>query len=155
MTSPNWPASCSEFAPRPGRLALFLEGGYDAAALASSVEATLGALLGRPTRRRQPTYGRPGAGRVASGRTTRRRAIDGLGAWSERPALLGSLSDRFPARRLSRAAMHEHRAVCVGDAVLADRADQHADELTVAAAADDEQVGALGGLDEGRVRDAR
>ncbi len=35
-----------DFAPRPGRLALFLEGGYQAAALAASVEATLGALLG-------------------------------------------------------------------------------------------------------------
>ncbi len=33
-----------EFASRPGRLALFLEGGYDAAALTSSVQATLGAL---------------------------------------------------------------------------------------------------------------
>ncbi len=34
------------FAPRPGRLVLFLEGGYDPRALRSSVTATVGALLG-------------------------------------------------------------------------------------------------------------
>ena len=37
----------AEFAPRPGRVALFLEGGYDLDALRSSVASTLGALLGR------------------------------------------------------------------------------------------------------------
>ena len=57
-----------EFAPRPGRLALFLEGGYDATALASSVEATLGALLGRPApaHAERPT-GWARVGRVACG----------------------------------------------------------------------------------------
>ena len=40
----------SEFVPRPGRLALFLEGGYERAALQESVAATLGALLGSPYR---------------------------------------------------------------------------------------------------------
>jgi hypothetical protein len=48
--------------------------------------------------------------------------------------------------------MHEHRAVRVGDAVFADRTDEHADELAVAAAAHHEQVGALRELDEGRCR---
>ena len=56
-----------EFAPRPGRLALFLEGGYDATALASSVEATLGALLGRPATAGEADAGRPRIGGVAGG----------------------------------------------------------------------------------------
>ena len=47
----DWPASCASSRPGPGRLALFLEGGYDAGVrCASSVEATLGALLGPPRR---------------------------------------------------------------------------------------------------------
>ena len=49
-----------EFAPRPGRLALFLEGGYQHAALASSVEATLGALVDGRGDGVAPTYGGPG-----------------------------------------------------------------------------------------------
>jgi acetoin utilization deacetylase AcuC-like enzyme len=36
----------ADFAPGPGRLALFLEGGYDLEALRDSVSATLGTLLG-------------------------------------------------------------------------------------------------------------
>jgi acetoin utilization deacetylase AcuC-like enzyme len=36
----------SAYAPRPGRLVVFLEGGYDLEALRSSVSATLGALVG-------------------------------------------------------------------------------------------------------------
>ena len=44
--------------------------------------------------------------------------------------------------------MHEHRAFGVADAVLADGADQHADELAVSAAPDDEQVRALRGFDQ-------
>jgi acetoin utilization deacetylase AcuC-like enzyme len=67
-----------EFAPRPGRLALFLEGGYDPTALASSVEATLGALLGRPTSAQGPTQGGPGLAELRAGRTERRRAIDAV-----------------------------------------------------------------------------
>jgi acetoin utilization deacetylase AcuC-like enzyme len=67
-----------EFAPRPGRLALFLEGGYDATALASSVEATLGALLGRPAPAERPTQGGPGLAALRADRTERRRAIDTL-----------------------------------------------------------------------------
>jgi acetoin utilization deacetylase AcuC-like enzyme len=42
-TSPIWPGCVSAYAPRPGRLAVFLEGGYDLEALRSSVAATLGA----------------------------------------------------------------------------------------------------------------
>jgi acetoin utilization deacetylase AcuC-like enzyme len=71
-----------EFAPRPGRLALFLEGGYDLAALASSVEATLGALLGRPApaHAERPTRGGPGLAELRADTTERRRAIDTLRA---------------------------------------------------------------------------
>jgi len=46
--------------PRPGRLALFLEGGYDLEALRTSVAATLSALLGGPYRAEAPTSGGPG-----------------------------------------------------------------------------------------------
>jgi acetoin utilization deacetylase AcuC-like enzyme len=67
-----------EFAPGPGRLALFLEGGYDATALASSVEATLGALLGRPARGAAPTHGGPGLAELRASTLARRRAVDAL-----------------------------------------------------------------------------
>jgi acetoin utilization deacetylase AcuC-like enzyme len=67
-----------EFAPRPGRLALFLGGGYEAAALAASVEATLGALLGRPGAAPMPTQGGPGLAQLRADGTARRRAIDAV-----------------------------------------------------------------------------
>ncbi|MFZ0249866.1 MAG: histone deacetylase, partial [Acidimicrobiales bacterium] len=65
-----------EFAPRPGRLALFLEGGYDLGALASSVEATLGALLGRRAVAAVPTSGGPGLAQLRADASARRRALD-------------------------------------------------------------------------------
>jgi acetoin utilization deacetylase AcuC-like enzyme len=66
----------AEYAPQPGRLALFLEGGYDATALRTSVTSTLDELLGgsRPVDR--PTNGGPGRDHVEAARATRRRAID-------------------------------------------------------------------------------
>jgi len=66
----------SEFAPRPGRLALFLEGGYDPASLSSSVEATLGALLGLPGHAGPRTSGGPGMVQLRSARPERLHAID-------------------------------------------------------------------------------
>jgi len=48
------------FAPAPGRVAVFLEGGYDLRALRGSVEATLGALLGARCEPELPTSGGPG-----------------------------------------------------------------------------------------------
>jgi len=48
------------FAPRPGRLVLFLEGGYDLTALRQSVTTTLSALLGGNERPEAPTAGGPG-----------------------------------------------------------------------------------------------
>jgi acetoin utilization deacetylase AcuC-like enzyme len=41
----------AEFAPQPGRLVVFLEGGYDLTALRLSVSDTIGALLGGSDRR--------------------------------------------------------------------------------------------------------
>ena len=57
----------SEFAPVPGRLALFLEGGYDLGALASSVQSTLGALVGRGRPRGATDPRRPGPLRAPCG----------------------------------------------------------------------------------------
>ena len=65
-----------DFAPRPGRLALFLEGGYDLDALRSSVEATMGALLGLRHHPPPPTVGGPGLSEVRATRDERLRAID-------------------------------------------------------------------------------
>ena len=65
-----------EFAPRPGRLVLFLEGGYNPVSLESSVQATLGALLGVPAHPAAPTSGGPGQSQLRSNRTERLRAID-------------------------------------------------------------------------------
>jgi acetoin utilization deacetylase AcuC-like enzyme len=65
-----------EFAPRPGRLALFLEGGYDAVALTASVEATLGALLGGRRQVPAPTNGGPGLTQVRADGVARRRALE-------------------------------------------------------------------------------
>lgn len=52
------------FAPRPGRLAIFLEGGYDLAALRSSVTATLAAALDGPVETETPSSGGPGMAAV-------------------------------------------------------------------------------------------
>jgi len=65
-----------EFAPGPGRLALFLEGGYNQLSLASSVEATLGALLGVQGHRPATTSGGPGLGQLRADDTARLHAID-------------------------------------------------------------------------------
>ena len=62
-------------APAPGRIALFLEGGYDLVALRSSVSATLGALLGAGAANETPTSGGPGAEVVKSTRDTRDAAL--------------------------------------------------------------------------------
>jgi len=72
------------YAPAPGRLVLFLEGGYDLGALRRSVEASLGALLGGDGDREPPTSGGPGAEDVAAleriHRGARERAWEAGGA---------------------------------------------------------------------------
>ena len=74
----------NEFAPRPGRLALFLEGGYDADALESSVVATLDALLGGRGRPPAPTEGGQGLAQLRADRSTRERAIENVRSEAER-----------------------------------------------------------------------
>jgi acetoin utilization deacetylase AcuC-like enzyme len=53
-----------EFAPRRGRLAFFLEGGYDLEALRNSVAATLGAVLASDFSPEEPTFGGVGVDEV-------------------------------------------------------------------------------------------
>ena len=61
------------FAPVPGRLILFLEGGYDLDALTTSVGASLAALLDVPYRPEPATSGGPGAKVVEAARLQRER----------------------------------------------------------------------------------
>jgi acetoin utilization deacetylase AcuC-like enzyme len=69
----------AEFAPAPGRVALFLEGGYDLDALRTSVETTLGTLVGRSGEASGRTsHGGPGLAQLREADDTRRRAVDRL-----------------------------------------------------------------------------
>jgi acetoin utilization deacetylase AcuC-like enzyme len=63
------------FAPGPGRLALFLEGGYSAMALRSSTAAVLGTLLDRAVGLEPCTSGGPGRGAVVSAQTAQLLAM--------------------------------------------------------------------------------
>jgi acetoin utilization deacetylase AcuC-like enzyme len=65
----------ASFAPRPGRLALFLEGGYELGALQSSVTSSLGALLGADFASERPTHGGPGSDAVANAKEARFAAL--------------------------------------------------------------------------------
>ena len=69
-------AVVAEYAPGPGRLVLFLEGGYDLAALRSSVAASLGRLVGAPATGEPPTTGGPGDGELEASMARRRQALD-------------------------------------------------------------------------------
>ncbi len=66
------------FAPGPGRLALFLEGGYSARALRSSTAAVLGALLDVAVGLEPPTCGGPGREAVASAEIAQTMAVAGF-----------------------------------------------------------------------------
>ncbi|MGA7833844.1 MAG: histone deacetylase, partial [Acidimicrobiales bacterium] len=63
-----------EFMPAPGRVAMFLEGGYNLDALRASVEGTLSAALGAPCRVEDPSSGGPGAGEVRRALAARNQA---------------------------------------------------------------------------------
>ena len=63
------------FAPRPGRLALFLEGGYDLTALRHCVAASLGAALESDYQPEAPTYDGAGIDVVARLQSERRIAL--------------------------------------------------------------------------------
>jgi acetoin utilization deacetylase AcuC-like enzyme len=67
------------YAPKPGRLALFLEGGYNAGALRTSTAATLGSLLDLPSESEAPTSNGQGIEAVRAARRARDRAIDAQG----------------------------------------------------------------------------
>jgi acetoin utilization deacetylase AcuC-like enzyme len=66
-------------APRAGRLALFLEGGYDLVALRTSVSATLSALLGGAEGTEAPTFGGPGSEQVRQACDARIQALERSG----------------------------------------------------------------------------
>jgi acetoin utilization deacetylase AcuC-like enzyme len=68
----------SAYAPRPGRLVVVLEGGYDLRGLRASVSATLGALTGAiPVEESElPTAGGPGAELVDRAAAARAMALD-------------------------------------------------------------------------------
>ena len=63
----------ASYGPRLGRLALFLEGGYDAAALRSSVAASLAVLVGGVASAEAPTQGGPGREAVEIARAVHAR----------------------------------------------------------------------------------
>jgi acetoin utilization deacetylase AcuC-like enzyme len=66
----------ARFAPGPGRLILFLEGGYDLEALTTSVGASLASLLDVSYRPEEATSGGPGANVVMAARELRQRLAD-------------------------------------------------------------------------------
>ncbi len=68
----------SAYAPRPGRLVVVLEGGYDLRGLRASVSATLGALTGAipVDEGEMPTSGGPGAELVDRAAAARAMALD-------------------------------------------------------------------------------
>jgi acetoin utilization deacetylase AcuC-like enzyme len=67
------------YAPRPGRLVVVLEGGYDLQGLRTSVAATLGALTGasQSDGGERPTSGGPGTEFVTQAAGARQKALDG------------------------------------------------------------------------------
>jgi len=66
----------SEYAPRPGRLAMFLEGGYDLAALRSSVSAALSSALGLSATIEGTSSGGPGTDNVERVKHERASALE-------------------------------------------------------------------------------
>jgi acetoin utilization deacetylase AcuC-like enzyme len=65
------------FAPEPGRVIGFLEGGYDLDALARSVGATVAALAGEEYRPERATSGGPGREAVADAARIRTQLAEG------------------------------------------------------------------------------
>ena len=161
-TSPSWPAWCGSSRPAPG--------GWP-----SSWRAATTRCRSRPRSRRRwarcwgckATGPRP-RGWARAGAAPRRRhgaaprhrpcPHGGRPVTASGPAV-GSAERRGEHRggtgaaiRLRRRPVHEDGAVRVRDAVLADRAEEHAHELAVAPAAHHEEVRPLRGLDQDRRR---
>ena len=70
------PCTVAGFVPGPGRLAMFLEGGYDLAALRASVRATLASVLGVACEMEDPSSGGPGMDRVQRAKSERDGALE-------------------------------------------------------------------------------
>jgi len=70
-------AKVMSFAPRPGRVVAYLEGGYDLVALARSVGATVAMLAGRQWIPEPATTGGPGRDAVAAAARLRARSLGG------------------------------------------------------------------------------
>jgi acetoin utilization deacetylase AcuC-like enzyme len=68
------------YAPGPGRMVLFLEGGYDLEALRTSTSAAIGALVEAPTPSDPVTSGGPDAAYVGRLDEARRSALDARGS---------------------------------------------------------------------------
>ena len=66
----------SDYAPQPGRLVMFLEGGYDLDALRSSIHASLSAALGQTYDGESPSNGGPGTEQIERMRQARRSTIE-------------------------------------------------------------------------------
>ena len=69
--------SVAALAPRDGRLAIFLEGGYELAALRRSVAATVGRLTGTFETDEAPTHAGPGADTIGAVQVFRERLREG------------------------------------------------------------------------------
>ena len=67
------------YAPRPGRLALFLEGGYNARALRSSMPPPWAPCSTRRPMSEVTNFGRPGARAVRAAKRARDQAVDAQG----------------------------------------------------------------------------
>ncbi len=76
------------FAPAPGRLAFFLEGGYDLEAVRSSVAASLGAVLGAETDAEPPTGDEIGRAAVRRAKTEREEALRSARQWATSERIL-------------------------------------------------------------------
>jgi acetoin utilization deacetylase AcuC-like enzyme len=76
------------FVPTPGRLAFFLEGGYDLGALHSSVYATLSSAIGGTYQGEKPSSGGPGDAHVATALRERQVAFEAGLSVPEGEALL-------------------------------------------------------------------
>jgi len=68
-------AAVQQLAPSGGRIALFLEGGYDLQAVRRSTASTIGALVGDLASPEDPTFGGPGTDTVRASAVLRERAL--------------------------------------------------------------------------------
>lgn len=68
----------ASFAPRPGRIALFLEGGYNLGALHDSIQATLSAALGVNYHAEVPSSGGPSISHIVQLRRERDEALEAM-----------------------------------------------------------------------------